>query len=1217
MQLVMMKSRLKRFLSLALCFLLLSGLFLPQITYAAPKYVLMNTKKVGINLGDTYNLSNGVPYAVYMSKNPKIATVSADGTVTGVKVGTTTIISQLIVNGKTRQQSCKVYVEKPYISVSSLYMNQNTSFKLSMKKTKFKPKWETSNRFIALVDNNGKVTGVGTGKCTITATLNRNTYTCDVVVETPAPKEVSLKLGVGDTRLVKILHTEQIPIWKSSAKKIVSVDQFGKITALKKGSAVISCKLNRKTYKIKVRVVKNLPIHDHLWSEKEVVLQPTCSENGLEFWTCEYCGEVSENTLLALGHEFSEEWTVDVAPTCSENGIKSHHCIRCSIVSEETVIPATGHTYDDGVVIKEPTCTVSGMKRFTCRTCGYQREETIEPLGHAKELEWTIDKRATCTEDGSKSHHCSTCGEHLDITTIPAHGHDISTSYIENFIEGYLVKKCNICGEIAEQDPITYTIKYHGNGAEGEISDTECTYDETETLKDVSPLNGEESFQKENSHFLGWNTSSDASFANFYNKEHVKNLSISNNDVIDLYAIWSENDAVPFKVVYELMNEDGYSYSEYLAQTLYGNADSIVEFRPRYISGYTTPEEQSVRIAADGTTEIVFQYHRPYHHVFLEKNTGIRSVTGEDDYMFGITVSCSAVPDDGYSFDHWSGDFSSSNITNVFNMLTHDITLTAHAKPISYSIIYNLNDGTLANPNPESYDIETDTFVLNNPTKEGYVFKGWTGTEHSDYDKNLTIYKGTYGTLQFTANWEEITDTYYTVRHYKMNTDGKTYLLADTDSFESEVNAKETPATRSYIGFTSPATQTVTVKDNGSSILNYYYIRNQYSLSLTKGVGVRSIDGNGTYYYGEKVRIDASLLDGYSFDEWSGTLTITQKQYEITMPANPITLTATGKCTEYPIHYDLQDGKVSGHNPDSYTVDDSTQLINPTKDGYTFLGWTGSCGNTPLDNVSIPKGSSGELTYTANWKENEYSIAYQSNGGFGIMLSNTVNYSEEVTLPENTFQYSGRVFLGWGTNPHGPVLYEDGAIVSKLTTTDKGTVTLYAIWKDGFGVGSKICDTETGFTFTCVDLSYEGGALMVCDSVIPCNGYTSSPVATRCPVFAEFSGTYADSLVRSWINNVYIPALGEDLKSRMLPVTIDGLTDDVFLLSFNEISEYREYTLKEWVQASGCWGYWSRTAYWNTTSNMYSVYYAGANNIAVTDIGVKPAFVLDLSTIEE
>lgn len=70
----------------------------------------------------------------------------------------------------------------------------------------------------------------------------------------------------------------------------------------------------------------------------------------------------------------------------------------------------------------------------------------------------------------------------------------------------------------------------------------------------------------------------------------------------------------------------------------------------------------------------------------------------------------------------------------------------------------------------------------------------------------------------------------------------------------------------------------------------------------------------------------------------------------------------------FTITYELNDGVVDGDNPTTYTKDsDEIVLINPTREGYEFVGWTGSNGTVPSKNVVISSGSVGNKSYEANW----------------------------------------------------------------------------------------------------------------------------------------------------------------------------------------------------------------------------------------------------------
>ena len=154
----------------------------------------------------------------------------------------------------------------------------------------------------------------------------------------------------------------------------------------------------------------------HTWKET-VVKEPNCTTEGLKNYICENCGETKQETLPALGHDYSKDWTIDKEATCEEPGEKSHHCTKCNNRTDITVIDPLGHAWKE--TIQKPTCTEDGSKVYTCENCEATKQETLPALGHDYSEEWTIDKEATYYEDGSKSHHCSRCDDITDVTIIP------------------------------------------------------------------------------------------------------------------------------------------------------------------------------------------------------------------------------------------------------------------------------------------------------------------------------------------------------------------------------------------------------------------------------------------------------------------------------------------------------------------------------------------------------------------------------------------------------------------------------------------------------------------------------------------------------------------------------------------------------------------------------------------------------------------------------
>ena len=163
---------------------------------------------------------------------------------------------------------------------------------------------------------------------------------------------------------------------------------------------------------------------EHDWDEGKVTTEPTCTKEGIKTYTCKNCKTTRTETIKALGHDYSSDWTIDKPATCTQEGSKSHHCIRCDDKKDVTVIPKIEHNWNSGVVTTKVTCTKDGVKTYTCKNCKTTKTEVIKALGHDYSSDWTIDKEATCTEEGSKSHHCTRCDDKKDVTVIPKIEHN-------------------------------------------------------------------------------------------------------------------------------------------------------------------------------------------------------------------------------------------------------------------------------------------------------------------------------------------------------------------------------------------------------------------------------------------------------------------------------------------------------------------------------------------------------------------------------------------------------------------------------------------------------------------------------------------------------------------------------------------------------------------------------------------------------------------------
>ena len=150
---------------------------------------------------------------------------------------------------------------------------------------------------------------------------------------------------------------------------------------------------------------------------------------------------------------------------------------------------------------------------------------------------------------------------------------------------------------------------------------------------------------------------------------------------------------------------------------------------------------------------------------------------------------------------------------------------------------------------------------------------------------------------------------------------------------------------------------------------------------------------NPTTYTAESdaITLTNPTRDGYVFAGWTGT-GLTEPTKTVTIPAGSTgnrTYTATW-AEIFTITYDLDGGTVATANPTTYTaLSDNITLNNPTRDSYAFAGWTGTDLTEPTMTVTIPKGSTGDRSYTATWIgiTGSYLAYNTTTGGFEMRMA--------------------------------------------------------------------------------------------------------------------------------------------------------------------------------------------------------------------------------------
>ena len=205
---------------------------------------------------------------------------------------------------------------------------------------------------------------------------------------------------------------------------------------------------------------------------------------------------------------------------------------------------------------------------------------------------------------------------------------------------------------------------------------------------------------------------------------------------------------------------------------------------------------------------------------------------------------------------------------------------------ISYNHDDGIEDITI---NPENYEVG-DTITLTPILKQGYLWDKWTGDIESINEVLTITIKDDKTLISVYAN-SKPGPTKYTIKHYTQNLDITTYTLQDTEILDGITNDIVYPDIKTYKGFTSPDIQSITIKNDGTSVLNYYYTRNKYTaLVISNGYTDKS-----EYYFEEQGEItyDDTLEHIYVFTGWRANCKVNfirngLKTCQFYMPANDV-----------------------------------------------------------------------------------------------------------------------------------------------------------------------------------------------------------------------------------------------------------------------------------------------------------------------------------------
>ena len=425
------------------------------------------------------------------------------------------------------------------------------------------------------------------------------------------------------------------------------------------------------------------------------------------------------------------------------------------------------------------------------------------------------------------------------------------------------------------------------------------------------------------------------------------------------------------------------------SKTGYYNGKLVVTLDEALTPTNTKPKLTVYNKEADKTTTITGTWNAKNHTVTFAADTQGNYGTDYKESKFknpsrgsyiSYSIDCTYEKNSGVeefkNGSRLSGDLRSQNVatgTTIDNILTKEsvgvpiyvLTVKIDKTTVNKAVTQVFNNGTAitgaggtVNSSSTvsgdyymtSYELPCNANIVSTPTfNTGCVFSMWTDLNEktgvstnckvtSDYVNDKTYaYERSMPAYNMTLTLTGVLDeAVYTVHHWKQKTTGiasthddKNYELAETETKKAQIGSKVTPAVKTYTGFDSPKTQTKAVTADGKMVIDYYYERHLYNVTLNAGTGIEKTIGAGPYRYGQSVTIDANVKEGYHWLNWtgnytggsSGDQTVDTKKFTFTMPAADVTMTASAEANKYTIHFDPNGG--AGHIDDIETTYDT------------------------------------------------------------------------------------------------------------------------------------------------------------------------------------------------------------------------------------------------------------------------------------------------------
>ena len=434
-------------------------------------------------------------------------------------------------------------------------------------------------------------------------------------------------------------------------------------------------------------------------------------------------------------------------------------------------------------------------------------------------------------------------------------------------------------------------------------------------------------------------------------------------------------------------------------------------------------------------------------------------VSGAGSYDLGSKATLTAVPDSGYAFSYWTGDFSSMQNPLVFTVdVAKSVSAVFEPQPIAFTSVQSSENGvSLAWNNlawATTYRIyrgvtsvpSSATVLVELPNNGNCTYLDETGEVEQEYwywieaegaSDEVTSDPMT-GHKEKPIIFSPIT---YTNLRGASNPNPATYREGTVVTFAN-------PGAVAGYTFAGWTPNQITADVTGAQTVRAAWTANGYSVAYDPNGGSGTMDASAMTYDSEGVVASNDFVRiGYRFLGWAiesdGAVV-----YEAGESVSNLTAQAGGVVTLYAVWEEIRWAitytnlrGASNPNPATYREGTTVTFANPgAVAGYTFAGWSPN---------RITSDMTGARTVRASWTANGYSIAYDPNGGSGTMDATEMTYDEEGIVANNGFTRVGYRFVGWTLEPDDTIAaLAEGDTVLNLTAQAGDVVTLYAVWEE-------------------------------------------------------------------------------------------------------------------------------------------------------------------------